>query len=453
MMKRIAILHYKVGDTDGVSLEIDKWRIVLENLGHEVYLCAGSLGSTRGTLIKQMFHQTPEAKRLYANTFIALQGSEEAYKAELKKVARKIEKKLSSFIEEKRIDILIPHNIWSVGMNPAAALALAHVVEKFKLPVLAQHHDFYWERINGVALTCSTAVELADKYLPPRNPFIRHAVINSLAQANLKDRKGIESVIIPNIFDFEGPDWQKDDFNRDFRSRIGVGENDIIILQATRLVRRKGVELAVDFVKALNDPQRRAVLEKEGLYDGRAFSEDDRIILVLAGYAHDDPGGTYVSALKQKIHEAGIDAIFIENIVGRERFKDELLKVYSLWDTYVFADFITYPSLWEGWGNQLLEAVRARVPFLIFEYPVYRADIKEKGLKAVSLGGKIAATDSAGLVQVKQKQIDKAADTAVCLLTDGKMRRSVVRHNFEVASGYYSMASLQRQLNELVGTM
>jgi hypothetical protein len=29
----------------------------------------------------------------------------------------------------------------------------------------------------------------------------------------------------------------------------------------------------------------------------------------------------------------------------------------------------------------------------------------------------------------------------------------VVRHNFEVASGYYSIASLKRQLNELVGTM
>jgi glycosyltransferase involved in cell wall biosynthesis len=452
-MKRIGILHYKVGDTDGVSLEINKWQIVLENLGHEVYLCAGSLGATRGTLIKQMFHQTPEAKRLYANTFIALQGSEEAYKAELKKVARKIEKKLSSFIEEKRIDILIPHNIWSVAMNPAAALALARVVKNFKLPVLAQHHDFYWERINGVALTCSTAVELADKFLPPRNPQIRHAVINSLTQASLKDRKGIESVVIPNVFDFEGPDWQKDDFNREFRSRIGVGENDILILQATRLVRRKGVELAIDFVKALNDPQRRQLLEENGLYDGRTFTRENRIVLVLAGYAHDDPGGTYVSALKQKIDETGINAVFIESIVGSERFDDELLKVYSLWDTYVFADFITYPSLWEGWGNQLLEAIRARVPFLIFEYPVFRADIKEKGLKTISLGGKIAAIDSRGLVQVKPKQIDKAADAAVRLLTDGKVRQAMVKHNFEIAREYYSMDSLQNQLDEIIGTM
>jgi glycosyltransferase involved in cell wall biosynthesis len=449
-MKRIAILHYKVGDTDGVSLEIEKWQIALKNLGYEVYLCAGNLGSTRGTLIKQMFHQTPEAKRLYANTFIALQGSEEAYKAELNKVARQIEKKLSNFITEKQIDILIPHNIWSVAMNPAAALALARMVEKFNLPVLAQHHDFYWERINGVALTCSTAVELADKYLPPRNPRIRHAVINSLAQTSLKERKGIEAVIVPNVFDFEGADWQKDVFNKDFRSQIGIGENDIIVLQATRLVRRKGVELAVDFVKALNDPQRRALLEEKRLYDGRSFTKDDRIVLVLAGYAHDDPGGTYVTALKQKIEEAGIDALFIESLVGRDRFEDDLSKIYSFWDPYVFADFITYPSLWEGWGNQLLEAIRAKVPFLIFEYPVYRADIKDKGLRAVSLGGKVAATDLRGLVQVKPKLIEKAADAAVRLLTDGKTRRAMVMHNFEIAREHYSMTSLQRQLTELV---
>jgi mannosylglucosylglycerate synthase len=140
-------------------------------------------------------------------------------------------------------------------------------------------------------------------------------------------------------------------------------------------------------------------------------------------------------------------------MVGGDRFEDDILKVFTLWDTYVFADFITYPSLWEGWGNQLLEAIRARVPFLIFEYPVFRADIKEKGLKTISLGGKIAAIDSRGLVQVKPKQIDKAADAAVRLLTDGKVRQAMVKHNFEIAREYYSMDSLQNQLDEIIGTM
>lgn len=38
-MRTIGILHYQVGGTDGVSLEIDKWKQVLEEMGHTVHLC------------------------------------------------------------------------------------------------------------------------------------------------------------------------------------------------------------------------------------------------------------------------------------------------------------------------------------------------------------------------------------------------------------------------------
>lgn len=66
-MKRITILHYEVGDTDGVSLEIEKWQLALESPGHEAFLCARYLGSVRGTRIAEMFHHTPEAERLYVS--------------------------------------------------------------------------------------------------------------------------------------------------------------------------------------------------------------------------------------------------------------------------------------------------------------------------------------------------------------------------------------------------
>jgi hypothetical protein len=38
-MKTIGILHCQVGGPDGVSLEIDKWKQVLEEMGHTVHLC------------------------------------------------------------------------------------------------------------------------------------------------------------------------------------------------------------------------------------------------------------------------------------------------------------------------------------------------------------------------------------------------------------------------------
>ena len=321
-------------------------------------------------------------------------------------------------------------------------------MKKQKIPALAHNHDFYFERTDGYALTCGTAAELADYYLPPRDPLAKHVVINSLAQQKLLERKGITSTIIPNVFDFEMPGWSKDDYNQDFRSRIGVRDQDILILQATRLVSRKGIELAIDFVKALDEPHRREQLAKRGLYDGRKFSADSRIVFVLAGYAQDDVTGRYKQQLAHKADDVGVEAVFIEEIVGESRQKSGENKVYSLWDTYVHADFVTYPSLWEGWGNQLLEAVRAKLPIMLFEYPVYVADIKDKGLDVISLGDQISGRDNHNLAQVNPKIIQAAADQAINLLTNKTLRENTVEHNFKVCKKHFSMDALAIYLEQ-----
>jgi glycosyltransferase involved in cell wall biosynthesis len=450
-MSNIGVFHYKVGGTDGVSLEIDKWKRVLEEMGHQVYLCAGDLGTLEGTLIEGLYHHRPDVERLNRNTFVELSdfagGAD--YRVEVERLASAIERQVRDFLTQKRIDFLIPQNVWSVALSPPAAIALARVMRDLQLPTLAQHHDFYWERTGGIALTCGTAVEIADKYLPPRDPLIRHVVINSLAQRELFERKGIEATVVPNVFDFDAPPWRPDDYNRDFRARIGLGENDVLILQATRIVRRKGIELAVDFVKALDSPDRRARLQRRGLYDGRPFGADSCIVLVLAGYAEDDSTGHYVDRLGQKVARAGIDALFISDLVGGRRQTRDGQKIYSLWDTYVFADFVTYPSLWEGWGNQFLEALRARLPLMLFEYPVYRADIRDKDFRVVSLGSEIQGRDDLGLVQVAPSIVEAAADQAVELLTDVELRQQTVRHNFQIGRQQYSLEALRRYLTAL----
>lgn len=450
----IGMFHFQTGRTDGVSLEMDKWRRVLESMGHTVHYLAGELGSSQGALIPEMYHHTPEAERLHANTFVDLKDypGDAAYRQALYHLAGMIEVKMRDWIQEKGIDFLLPENIWSVAANPAVAIAARRIRKDLRLPALAHHHDFYWERIEGVKLTCSTAVELADKFLPPHDDFIRHAVINSLAQQELAERKGIAARVVPNVFDFEGPDWRQDEYNADFRERIGLREKDVLILQATRVVARKGIELAVDLVRELDSPHFRAQLMRLGLYDGRAFDRDSRIVLVLAGYVRDDVSGNYVRLLKDKIEESGIDAIFIGDMIDHERHSDPGQKGYSLWDAYVFADFVTYPSLWEGWGNQLLEAIRARLPIALFEYPVYRADIKSKGLRVVSFGDKISERDARGLVKVPAQVITAAAEQTVSLLTDARQRRMTVEHNFRVGKRYFSLSALRDHLQALMAS-
>lgn len=452
MTYNIGMFHYIAGFTDGVSLEMNKWKNVLEAMGHTVHICAGKLGTAQGTVIEEMYHHTPDALSLHYNTFSDLRDypDEAAYRAELYRIAEIIEAKLRAFIKEKVIDFLIPQNVWSVGANPAVAIALTNIMREYQIPALAHNHDFYFERTRGVALTCGTAIEIADYYSPPRDPLAKHVVINSLAQKQLRERKGIFSTVVPNIFDFDAPTWSTDDYNRDFRARIGLKENDLMVLQATRIVTRKGIELAIDFVHALNAPQRKALLKTKGLYDGRKFDDESRIVFVLAGYAKDDATGSYKNLLSQKARQLDVETIFIEEMIGESRETRNGHKIYSLWDTYVYADFVTYPSLWEGWGNQLLEALRASLPLMIFEYPVYQVDLKQNGLRTVSLGNKLNGHDEHGLVTVDAHIIEAAADQAIELLTNAEKRQNMVEHNFKIGKKHYSMDALHNHLDQLM---
>jgi glycosyltransferase involved in cell wall biosynthesis len=431
---------------------MNKWRRVLEEMGHTVHYCAGKYGSAEETIIEEMYHHRPDVRLLNANTFKTLRDyrNEATYRAELFRLADAIEGQMRAFMKEKDINFLLPQNVWSVAANPAVAIALTNIMREFQLPALAHNHDFYFERTDGYALTCGTAVDLADRFLPPRDPSVKHVVINSLGQRQLLERKGIPSTVVPNIFDFDAPAWEVDDYNQDIRDRIGLKNNDIFILQATRIVTRKTIELAIDFVKALQNPARRKKIEARGLFDGRPFGPDNRIVLVLAGYAMDDVTGRYANLLAHKADELGVDAIFIEDLVGESREIQAGEKVYSLWDTYVHADFVTYPSIWEGWGNQLLEAIRAKLPLMLFEYPVYEADLKDKKLQVVSLGNRISGRDEFGLAIVAQELIETAADQAIELLTDAEQRRKVVEHNFNVGRKHFSMDALYIYLEQLM---
>ncbi len=41
-----------------------------------------------------------------------------------------------------------------------------------------------------------------------------------------------------------------------------------------------------------------------------------------------------------------------------------------------------------GFGNAFVEAVFAKKPIAVFEYPVFKADIKKEGYKTISFGDK-----------------------------------------------------------------
>ncbi|MBT7781523.1 MAG: hypothetical protein HN741_01230, partial [Anaerolineae bacterium] len=144
MAKNIGIFHYQVGRTDGVSLELEKWVRVFEEMGHTAHLCAGDLGSAEGTLVEEMYHHIPAIETLNYNTFKELRDfNAEGYKAELARWVGILEKQFREFVFEKKIDFIVPQNVWCVAANPAVGIALENVRREFDIPALAHNHDFF----------------------------------------------------------------------------------------------------------------------------------------------------------------------------------------------------------------------------------------------------------------------------------------------------------------------
>ncbi len=447
-LKKIAIIHYRAGRTDGVSLEMEKRKSILKSMGYEVRVISGPVQTGSDWIIDALEFDTPKIREIKENSFKYF-GKKTLGIAELmdriSSVSRQIEEAFWEYQRREKFDVLLIHNIYSHGRHIAAASAFTRIAEKLGVPVVATNHDYYWERIEYQQPAYSEIEAYLKTFVPPDLPNITHVCINSLARKGLWELKGIDSVVFPDIFDFQQPAWVKDEFNADFLEKFGLREDDLIILQGTRIVQRKGIELAVQFVRELTGRKKR--LQGHSLYNGKTLSEKSRIVFLLAGYA-EESATPYLLKLKDEIEKSGIAARFISDSIGAQR-QMAPHKKYSLWDAYVYADLVTYPSLFEGWGNQFIEAVFAKKPVVLFEYPVFKADIKREGYHYVSLGDTTMRPDSNGLVSLESSVLKAAVDETVQLLISSRTN-SLLEDNFKIGAKYHSYDVLKKFLEERV---
>ena len=223
---------------------------------------------------------------------------------------------------------------------------------------------------------------------------------------------------MPNVFDFDNPPPETHDpYTADIRDEIGISQDDILILQPTRIVPRKGIEHAIKLVGMLND---------------------DRYKLVISHDAGDE-GHDYKHQLEELARQEGVDLRFFAARIGEVRQVDhEGNKIYTLWDIYRHADLMTYPSTYEGFGNALLEAIYFRVPVVINRYSIYVQDIEPKGFRLLEMDGFITAD----LVENVRRVIE-----------DKKFRDDIVDHNYKVARQYYSYSVLRRVLRHHIAML
>lgn len=410
---RIGFIATRLRGTDGVTLEVEKWSKVLQRLGHEIFYCAGELGgyAKNGTLIPELHFADQTIQALSQRAFSENPDQDgDKIADEIYTRADEMRAPLRQFIRSNRLDLIIVQNALTIPMNLPLGVCLTGLIAELGINTIAHHHDFYWERQK---YQTNAILDLLDTAFPAKLPNIVHVTINSIAQARLKARRGIDSIIVPNVLDFATPPPGIDEYNRDFREKLGLSPNDLFILQPTRVVQRKGIELAIELVRDLQ-------LQKPSLF---------------ISHRADDEGLAYWRWLKREAAVMGVHIALIDHMVASERGKMNSHKIYSLWDAYTHADLITFPSLYEGFGNALLEAVYFKKLTVVNRYPVYNADIKPLGFQFIELDGFV---DEHTIEETRR------------LLKDQSQVREMAERNYQLGREFFSFQVLEEKLKQIL---
>ncbi len=408
---RIGFVGTRFHGTDGVSLEASKWAKVLWDHRHVSYWFAGRLNTDPAVsmLVPHAFFGNPDIEWINRRIFSKTSRDPEVTRR-IYALSEHLKRELYEFVRRFEIEVLVVQNALCIPMNLPLGHAITTFVAETGFPTIAHHHDFYWER-DRFSVNCVGDFLLMA--FPPVLPSIQHVTINSAAQRDLSHRCGASSVLVPNVLDFEREPTGTDDFNANFRRDINIEEDDILFLQPTRVVPRKGIEHAISLIAALNNPKCKLVITHES----------------------GDEGEEYQSALAEMAEHQGVDLRFVADRVGDERSEVDGFKIYDLADAYAHADFITYPSIYEGFGNALIEAFYYRKPVLVNRYSIFVTDIEPKGFRVITMNGYLTKD----VVEHVRK-----------VITDPVYRQEMVDDNYELGKMFFSYAVLRRKLRAIV---
>jgi mannosylglucosylglycerate synthase len=406
--KRVGFISTRFHGTDGVTLEAAKWAQILEAEGAKCFWMAGLLDKPEeiSHLEPVAFFNHPSVINVQKELFGITKRPREITDR-IHEMKETLKTSIYEFIKRFDLELLIPQNILAIPMHIPLGVAMTEVIAETGIPSIAHHHDFTWERER---FTVTSGADYLAAAFPPTLASLVHIVINSMQQKELARRYGQASTIIPNVIDFETPPPGLDDYSKDFRREIGLSENDILVLQPTRIVPRKGIEHAIELLRRLKEP---------------------RLKLVLS-HPSGDEGDAYAKLLTERIADAGIKALFIADRIGERRgLTADGRKLYTLYDIYPHADLVTYPSYYEGFGNAFLEAVYFGKPVVVNTYAVYARDIDPLGFKTIEMS-----------MIVSNEVVEQTRE----IIHNQSLREEWGRINFDLGVKFFSYSVARRKL-------
>jgi glycosyltransferase involved in cell wall biosynthesis len=200
----IAIVSFRLGGADGVSVVAESWATVLRQLGWRVVTVAGE--GTCDVVVPGLAIDAAPDPGLAAELSAGLGAA----------------------------DLVLVENLLTIPLNLPASRGVASVLRG--RPALVHHHDPPWQRDRFTTVT----------ELPVDDPAWRHVTINRLTEAEMAER-GIVATTVYNGFPV--PDRRGD--REVTRDRLGVGGEEVLLLHPVRAIARKNVPRALAIAESL----------------------------------------------------------------------------------------------------------------------------------------------------------------------------------------------------------
>jgi glycosyltransferase involved in cell wall biosynthesis len=238
----------------------------------------------------------------------------------------------------------------------------------------------------------------------------------------------------------------QDNYNHSFLKDIGLEQqvtsngfslaDTILLLQHTRVVPRKKIELAIDLAFELDKK-----FKKNG--------KEKCVALIVSGHSGDEQNAYqnylyehYTGKCKADPY-SNVFLIFGENNIlsHRDIIVDKKYYKFAEVPSIIAANggIGTYFSDIEGFGNNLLEMVSLGLPAVINKYEIYKEEIEK-------LGFILPAIDNTGITK-------ELVEQSYRLLTDIEYRNHVVLHNLKVLKENFDHEIIASKLKPIIINM
>ena len=200
---RCAIVSFRLGFTDGVSVVASMWHRALTDLGFTVRTVAGD--GPVDVIVPGL--------ALDSDTTLAPEELENAFAG---------------------CDLVVVENLLSIPMNLVASRAVARALRG--RAAILHHHDPPWQRPRYAHVT----------ELPPRDSSWVHVTINELTRREMAER-GFDATTVYNAFDTDEPLGDRGAT----RQAMGFTPDERVVVHPVRAIARKNIEIALRIAEAL----------------------------------------------------------------------------------------------------------------------------------------------------------------------------------------------------------